>query len=534
MDQYLESLGLFYDEKVKFLSNKDNFIRCNDCPDLKEFKETSEEITLTCGNGDKSKCGIQLTVRFPKYINYEKEISDLTNMINDSLNWESINNYIDVKDKIKDKEEKKAKYKEEIDKIVKAYNKANHDHKKDKIQKFYDNRISYIKECKELQYKLKRGDGDKQTKKGYMENYVKNVKLMNSEYKEINELINNLDSFLMDEKPVVKIFDDHHLNEKKSSEKKSSKKKTPSITYEETQRVRWEKGGKYNYGEVIKDKGKRVVIKPDEGGKVLVEKKFIEIVEEGEPEPEKEALEEEKPVINYYSGSKDYKWLSSFNKAKPFDYEGISYPTVEHAFHAQKIEKDHPLRDEYQNRIANEIDPLEAKRLGSRKSFERNNLVLREDWNDVRVKIMEDITRNYYKNNKKFMKKLIETGSVELIHSGPRIDGFWGVNKNESNNYHGKTLMLLRDEFKDIDIDEKEVKEEEEEVKEEEEEVKEEEVKEDKKKDISEGDNVTWTIKGKTFKGVVLKVDKRMKTNLNVMNSDGDIVKVKKTLLNVE
>ena len=116
-----------------------------------------------------------------------------------------------------------------------------------------------------------------------MENYVKNVKLMDIlEYKEINELINNLDSFLMDEKPVVKIFDDHHLNEMKSSEKiKVLKKKTPSITYEENQRVRWEKGGKYNYGEVIKDKGKRVVIKPDEGGKVLVEKKYIEIVEEG-------------------------------------------------------------------------------------------------------------------------------------------------------------------------------------------------------------------------------------------------------------
>ena len=104
---------------------------------------------------------------------------------------------------------------------------------------------------------------------------------------------------------------------------------------------------------------------------MLVEKKYIEIVEEGEPEPEKEAQEEEeeKPVINYYSGSKDYKWLSSFNKAKPFDYEGISYPTVEHAFHAQKIEKDHPLRDEYQNRIANEIDPLEAKKTWIKKQF---------------------------------------------------------------------------------------------------------------------------------------------------------------------
>ena len=176
----------------------------------------------------------------------------------------------------------------------------------------------------------------------------------------------------MDEKPVVKIFDDRHLNEMKRTEKKSSKKKTPSITYEENQRVRWEKGGKYNYGEVIKDKGKRVVIKPDEGGKVLVEKKYIEIVEEGEPEPEKEAQEEEveeKPVINYYSGSKEYGWLSSFNKAKPFDYEGDLTLPLNMLSTLKKLKKDRPLRDEYQNRIANEIDPLEAKKTWIKKEF---------------------------------------------------------------------------------------------------------------------------------------------------------------------
>ena len=39
MDHYLETIGLFYDEKVKFLSNKDNFIKCNGCPEMKEFKE---------------------------------------------------------------------------------------------------------------------------------------------------------------------------------------------------------------------------------------------------------------------------------------------------------------------------------------------------------------------------------------------------------------------------------------------------------------------------------------------------------------
>ena len=49
-----------------------------------------------------------------------------------------------------------------------------------------------------------------------------------------------------------------------------------------------------------------------------------------------------------------------------------------------------------------------------------------------------------------------------------------------------------------------------------------------------EGDNVKWTLKGKDFEGVVLKVDKRMKVNVNVMNIDGDRVKVKKSLLKIQ
>ena len=48
------------------------------------------------------------------------------------------------------------------------------------------------------------------------------------------------------------------------------------------------KRGKYNIWNCIKDKGKRVVIIKDVGGKVLLKKKYIEIVEEGEPEPEQE------------------------------------------------------------------------------------------------------------------------------------------------------------------------------------------------------------------------------------------------------
>ena len=518
MDHYLETIGIFYDEKVKFLSNKDNFIKCNDCSEIKEFKETSEELTLTCGEIGDGECGIQINIKFPKYVNYEKEVISLKEKINSGLNWESINNYIDVKDKIKDKNEKKKRYKEEIDKIVETFNKVNLDHKKEKLQKFYDNRILYIKECKELQYKLKRGDGDELTKKGYTEDYVKKVLLMNSEYEEIRKVIRDLELFMEIKKPVVKIVNTHHLNDKKKKRSKTSKSKE----IPEGGRVRWEKGGEFFYGIVLKDKGKRVMIKPDKGGKALIEKKIIEKVEEDEPEPEPEIQSE----INYYSGTKDWKWLSTFNKGKPFMFEGIEYPTVEHAFQAQKVSKDDPNRQKYQETISKTPEANDAKKLGGKNSFKENNLTLREDWDDIRLDLMEKISYNYYLENKKFMKKLIETDNINLVHKGFRIDGFWGVNKKESNNHHGKILMILRKNFKTLDFEKEELEEEELE----EEELEEEELEEE---EVKEGVNVKWTLKGKDFEGVVLKIDKRMKVNVNVMNTDGDIVKVKKTLLKV-
>ena len=61
---------------------------------------------------------------------------------------------------------------------------------------------------------------------------------------------------------------------------------------------------------------------------------------------------------------------------------------------------------------------------------------------------MKDITKEYYKANPEMVEKLIETDTAELIHRGPRIDGFWGVDKNDNKNHHGKILMELREKFK--------------------------------------------------------------------------------------
>ena len=70
MDEYLENLGTFYDEKVKFLSQKDKYISCSQCKKGgKEFKESYEEIILSCGGT--GECGDQIKIRFPKWIKRE-------------------------------------------------------------------------------------------------------------------------------------------------------------------------------------------------------------------------------------------------------------------------------------------------------------------------------------------------------------------------------------------------------------------------------------------------------------------------------
>ena len=44
VEHYLESISIFYDEKLKFLSMKDNFLKCKGCPDKKVFKERALEL----------------------------------------------------------------------------------------------------------------------------------------------------------------------------------------------------------------------------------------------------------------------------------------------------------------------------------------------------------------------------------------------------------------------------------------------------------------------------------------------------------
>ena len=135
MDRYFQKLGVYYDEKIKFLSGKDKFISCNKCDSKKEFKETFEKLVFTCGS--KGKCGDQIIITFPKYTHCESTLRELREELNTGLNWTSIHNFLDVSKELEDSEEKNKRINNEILSIEELFYEKNMKIKEKLLQKFY-------------------------------------------------------------------------------------------------------------------------------------------------------------------------------------------------------------------------------------------------------------------------------------------------------------------------------------------------------------------------------------------------------------
>lgn len=468
MDHYLESISIFYDEKLKFLSTKDNFLRCKGCPTEKVFKEDYDEVSLTCGgaNGDK-KCGMKIKIKFPKYIHYEKDMKLLKNELETGLNLEAINKYIDMSENIKEDTKKRKKIEGKIKEITDKFYKVNIENKKKDIENFYRNRVEKTKRCREI---LNGINNFEESEKALLrKEYVSLVKNLNEEYIKIKVLVETFQPFYMVEKPEVSLLTNVE-SEKKKIKKKPKKEKTHSFTKGDI--VHWESKGEILSGfiKTEKETGGMLKIVNEENKPFFIPISKINPGEhEPEPEPDRPDVEDEEvdEVVNevpdieeqenlyYFSNSKQNKWLSSFNKAEPFKYNGMEYSTVEHAFHAQKLAEDDPKVEEYRFTLSTNVNdvltPNNAKKFGGKTSFKENGFTLRKDWDDAKLKIMEEITRDYYMSNSDLIVKLIKTDNKLLVHKGFRIDTFWGVNKNdEGKNNHGNILMKLREEFKNV------------------------------------------------------------------------------------
>ena len=225
MDQYLEKLEVFYDEKMKYLTKKDKFIKCQTCENERTFHESKDELILSCGSGKDDKCGPQIKIRLPKYIHYVNKIDELKEDLNDKYNWDILQRYLDVSEEAKKSEENREKINEEIERIEKLYFEKNMALKKEQIQVFYDGRINKTKECKEIINKLNDND-DEEQKASLRKKYILLVGEINNEYEQIQELMKDMNPFLIDQEPEVTILHNTH-------EYKKDKKKSPDREFDE-------------------------------------------------------------------------------------------------------------------------------------------------------------------------------------------------------------------------------------------------------------------------------------------------------------
>ena len=128
----------------------------------------------------------------------------------------------------------------------------------------------------------------------------------------------------------------------------------------------------------------------------------------------------------------EYEFLSNFYPCE-VEYDGVIYPSVEHCYQAQKTALlKIPFADP-------SLTAAKAKKMGRK-------LILRSDWEDVKLTVMERCLRIKF-SNPQLGFKLIQTGNEELVEVNWWNDRFYGVCNGQGENWLGKLLMKMRSEL---------------------------------------------------------------------------------------
>lgn len=173
-------------------------------------------------------------------------------------------------------------------------------------------------------------------------------------------------------------------------------------------------------------------------------------------------------MISEFTG--DYRFLSNF---WPYDipFEGTVFPSVEHAYQAAKVTGpehnahvlnilwkvtcndcgkrifglqilfNHCGECETKNLSKIATTPGQAKREGNSKG-----ILLRPDWEQVKLKIMEQLLRIKFQDPV-LREALLKTYPQKLIEGNTWGDTFWGQCNGIGKNHLGKLLMQIRKEL---------------------------------------------------------------------------------------
>lgn len=138
--------------------------------------------------------------------------------------------------------------------------------------------------------------------------------------------------------------------------------------------------------------------------------------------------------IKGFSG--EYDFLSNFYPVD-IEYEGLIYPTSEHAYQAAKT-----------NDIDSKIKIQKCYSAGSVKKMGRF-VEIRDDWEAVKIDVMREILRLKF-SNLRLKQMLLDTGDKYIEETNTWGDRFWGVCNGTGKNVLGNLLMQIRGELNDI------------------------------------------------------------------------------------
>ncbi|MEO0564923.1 MAG: NADAR family protein [Chloroflexota bacterium] len=140
-------------------------------------------------------------------------------------------------------------------------------------------------------------------------------------------------------------------------------------------------------------------------------------------------------MIDHFRGK--YDFLSNFYPSD-VEMDGVTYPTVEHAYQAAKS-PDHEKR----MKIAQIATPKGAKAAGRR-------IKQPDNWFEINLDLMHDLVQQKFTRHPDLRDKLLATGDAKLIEGNTWNDRFFGMVRDKKTgewvgeNHLGQILMAVR------------------------------------------------------------------------------------------
>ena len=148
-------------------------------------------------------------------------------------------------------------------------------------------------------------------------------------------------------------------------------------------------------------------------------------------------MEKMDEFIGFYP--REFYPFDNFSSFK-VEWNGYLFSSVEEAYQAASFMGSD---EELVEKIKKSHSADEAQRISYANRDKR-----REDWDDVKISIMEELLRLKIEQNPYVKKKLLQTGDYMIVEDSPKDDFWgWGPNRNGQNNL-GKLWMKLRGELK--------------------------------------------------------------------------------------